>query len=157
MNGPLCAVPVVTTLSSDDRASVRGPCGRSWVAPGASVGGPGPLMGPQWAVLGCSWGLSGRSWAAPGASVGGPGLPLGSLWSVLGSFRGFCGVPLGCPWASWGRSSAALGRKVALSRAGRPFGAGAKRVKRVEGQGYLKILGTRKSVQLVPPPHPTVR
>ena len=83
MNGPLCAVPVVTTLSSDDRASVRGPCGRSWVAPGALVGGPGPLMGPQWAVLGCSWGLSGRSWAAPGASVVGPRPLLAAKWPFL--------------------------------------------------------------------------
>ena len=72
MNGPLCAVPVVTTLSSDDRASVCGPCGRCWVA-----------LRPQWAVLGRSWGLSGRSWAAPWAAVVGPRLLLAAKWPFL--------------------------------------------------------------------------
>ena len=78
MSGPLCAVPV---------GGPGLPCGlsgRSSAAHGTSVGGPGPLMGPLWAVLGCLWGLCGRSWAALGPYVGGPGLPLGPLWSVLG-------------------------------------------------------------------------
>ena len=89
MNGPLRAVLVVATLSSDERTSVRGPCGRSWVA-----------LRPHWAVLGRSWDLSGRSWAASGASVGGPGLPLGPLRSVLGSSRTLCGRSWAAPGAS---------------------------------------------------------
>ena len=42
---------------------------RSW----ASAGGPGPLLGPMLAILGCSW-----------ASTGGPGPLLGPLCAVLG-------------------------------------------------------------------------
>ena len=61
-----------------------------------SVGSPGLLLGPLWAVL-----------AALGASVGGRGVLLGPLWAVLGHSWGLCGL-------SWG----GLGRKVALSRAG---------------------------------------
>ena len=56
---------------------------RSWAALGASVGGPVPLLGPLWVVLGRSRGLCGRSWAALGASVGGPGLLSGPLCAVL--------------------------------------------------------------------------
>ena len=51
----------------------RGLCGRSWAALGAYVAGPGLLLEPQRAVLGCSWNLLGLSWHALKASVGGLG------------------------------------------------------------------------------------
>ena len=66
------------------------------------MGGPGLLLGPLWAVLG-----------ALGASVGGPGAPLEPLEAVMGR-----------PWGPCGRSWAALGTKVALSRAGMRSGQG---------------------------------
>ena len=92
----------------------KGLCGWSWAAPRASVGGPGPLSGPLWAVLGRlgvfvggpgpswvrSWVLCWRSWAALG-----PLLPVlsrswrrgvrswaapGTIWAVWSRSRGLC-------------------------------------------------------------------
>ena len=51
--------------------SVTGLWGRSWAALGASVGGPGPLFGALWVVLGRSQGRCGWCWAVLGASVDG--------------------------------------------------------------------------------------
>ena len=70
-----------------DLGCSKGLCGRSWAAPRAAVGGPGPFSGPLWAVLGRlgafvgghgpSWVgssvLCWRSWDALGTYVGGPG------------------------------------------------------------------------------------
>ena len=78
--------------------SSQGLCGQSWAALRAYVGGPGPVSGPLWEVLGRlgafvggpgaswvrSWVLCWRSWAALGAYVGG----LGRSWDLC--------------WRSWG-------------------------------------------------------
>ena len=50
-----------------------GLCWRSWVALGAYVGDPGPLLGLYW-----------RSWAALGAAACGPGPLLEPMLAVLG-------------------------------------------------------------------------
>ncbi len=76
-----------------------GLCGRSWVTPGASVGGLGPLSGLLWEVLDRSWDFCGRSWLAIGASVSGLGLLSGPLWAVLARYRGLrgrSGTAFGC-------------------------------------------------------------
>ena len=70
--------------------------GRSLAPLGASVGGPGPLSEPVWAVLGYL-----------GASVGSLMPLLGPMWALLGCL----GVPVG----GLGKGS---GRKVAQTRAG---------------------------------------
>ena len=96
----------------------RGLCERPWAALTASVGGPGLLLRPQRAVLGCSWGLSGRSWAALGTSVG----SLGSSSVPLGSWPGGPGRqsgPFSSGTAIW---HADQGGKVAQTRAGRRSG-----------------------------------
>ena len=64
-----------------------GLCGRSWLALGAYVGGPGLLLGPRWEVLARSWGLCWRSWAALRALVDGPG-SLSGLMGGLGPKSG---------------------------------------------------------------------
>ena len=99
-------------------------CGRSWAALKASVGGLGQLLGPMWAVLGGSLGLCWRSWAVLGAYVGGLGsgsgpklAVLGPKWSVLEAIRAKSGPNPGGK-AIW---QADQGRKVAQTRAGRPF------------------------------------
>ena len=119
----------------------RGLCGWSWVALGASVGGLGPILGPMWAILGRSWGLCGRSWAALGPLLA----VLGRSWGLCGrswvAFRAFVGDlgpllgpllavlgPLG-PKSGPNPGGKAIwqadqGRKVAQTRAGRPFWAG---------------------------------
>ena len=108
---------------------------------GAYVGALGPLLGPMLAVLGpklavlgrswglcwLSWGLCWRSWAVLGAYVGGLGsgsgpklAVLGPKWSVLEAIRAKSG-PSPSRKAIW---QADQGRKVAQTRAGRPFWAG---------------------------------
>ena len=67
-------------------------CGWSWAAPRASVGGPWPLSGRLWVVLGrsqglCvvlgrSQGLCGRSWAAI-RPEGGPGSSGKAIWAGI--------------------------------------------------------------------------
>ena len=79
--------------------SSQGLCGRSWAALlRAYVGGPGPLSGPPWAVLGRlgafvggpgpsrvrSWVLCWRSWAALGVYVGGRGPHVSGLGAHIG-------------------------------------------------------------------------
>ena len=78
--------------------SSQGLCGRSWAALSTYVGGPGPLSGPLWAVLGRlgafvggpgpswvrSWVLCWRSWAAPRGYVRGLGPHVGGLDPFLG-------------------------------------------------------------------------
>ena len=101
----------------------RGLCRRSWVAFGAFVGGPGPLLGPMQAVLGADQGLSWRSWAALAAYLRGP-RPSWDLcwrsWATFGAFVGGLGpllgpmlAVLGCSWDLCWRSWALLGRNVA--------------------------------------------
>ena len=86
--------------------SSQGLCGRSWAALRAYVGGPGPLSGPLWAVLGRpgafvggpgpswvrSWVLCWRSWAALGVYVGGL-VVLGPMLAVLGRSCASTGGP----------------------------------------------------------------
>ena len=57
-----------------------GPLSGPWAARRASVGGPGLLVGPLWAVMGRSWGLCWRSWVALGAYGG---ALLGAMQGVL--------------------------------------------------------------------------
>ena len=93
---------------------LTGLCGWSSVALGASVCGPGPLLGPMLAVWGglgtyvgdleMLLGLYGRSWVALGASIG----DLGCTWAVLGAYVGDLKPLLGLYWRSW----AALGATV---------------------------------------------
>ena len=71
--------------------------GWSWAALRASEGGPGPLPGPPWAVLGRSQGVCGWSWAALRASVGGPGPLSGPLWAILAAL----GPSVDGPVPSW--------------------------------------------------------
>ena len=92
----------------------QGLCGRSWAALRASVGGPGPLSGPLWAILGrlgifvdgpglswvCSWVLCWRSGAyvrGLGPQVGGLGPLLGPMLAVLAAL----GASVGGPGPSW--------------------------------------------------------
>ena len=82
---------------------------RTWLC------GPGPLLGPLWPVLGCSWCLCRRSWAALGTYVGGLG-PLLALsrrsWAALGTYVGDLGPLLGLygrSWANLGPSTGGLG------------------------------------------------
>ena len=86
--------------------SSQGLCGRSWAALSAYVGGPGPLSGPLWAVLGRlgafvggpgpswvrSWVLCWRSWAALGVYVGGLGPHVGGLGAYVGGLGGSSGL-----------------------------------------------------------------
>ena len=81
--------------------SSQGLGGRSWAALRAYVGGPGPLSGPLWAVLGRlgafvggprlswvrSWVPCWRSWAALGVNVG-------RSWAACWRSWGVC-------WRSW--------------------------------------------------------
>ena len=93
----------MTSWSSVDALGrSRGLCWRSWPTLGTSLGDLGLLLRPAWAVL-----------AALGAFVGGLVLLLGPMLAVLGRSWVPC-------WRSW----AALGRKVALARAGRRSGRG---------------------------------
>ena len=99
-----------------------GLCVRPWVAVGAHVGGLGAVLGPTLAILSCSWAsagvpgpLWGPQWAVLAAlgrllapmvailgrswvSTGGPGPLLGPLCAVLGR-----------SWSQCSRSWAALG------------------------------------------------
>ena len=71
--------------------SSQGLCGRSWAALRAYVGGPGPLSGPLWAVLGrlgAFVGDPGPSWAALGVYVGGLGPHVGGLGVYVGGLDG---------------------------------------------------------------------
>ena len=82
--------------------SSQGLCGRSWTALRAYVGGPVPLSGPLWAVLGRlgafvggprlswvrSWVACWRSWAALGVNVGGLGPHVGGLGVYVGGLSG---------------------------------------------------------------------
>ena len=93
----------------------KGLCGRSWAAPRASVGGPGPLSAHMWVVLDRSQGLCGRSWAvlvpllavlgrlgsALGCYVGGLGPLLGSMLAVLGLMLAVLGRSGSVCWRSW--------------------------------------------------------
>ena len=119
-----------------------GLCWRSWAALGTFVGGPGPSWAEKceehsylenvlisragarsaaWgSVLSCSWSLCWWSWAALGAYVGGLGLLLGPKLAVLGRL-GAGEVGLGPKWSVLGGDQ---GRKVAQTRAGRPFWGG---------------------------------
>ena len=129
----LCIFSSSFSIDGRTRRS-RGLCWRSWAALAAHVGGLGPLLGPMLAVLGPmlavlgrSWGLCGRSGAAPGAHVGGLGsgsgpklAVLGPKWSVLEAIRAKSG-PSPSRKAIW---QADQGRKVAQTRAGRPFWGG---------------------------------
>ena len=95
-------------------------CGPPWAALRASVGAPGPLSGPLWAVLGRlgvfvggsgpswirSWVLCWRSWAALEACVGGLGRSRGLCWrscAALGAYVGGLGSLLGPLLAVLGR------------------------------------------------------
>ena len=90
---------------------------------GAYVGGLGPLLGPMLAVLGRSWGY-----------VGGPGPLLGLLFAILAALGALC----------W-RSLAALGRKVAQTRAGRP-----KSVRNPSGSRVRKGRGPPEACRSLP-------
>ena len=100
----------------------QGLCGRSWAALRASVGGPGPLSGPLWAVLGRlgafgggpgpSWVRSSvlcwRSWAALGAYVRGLGPHVGGLGPLLRPMLAVLaalGASVGGPEPSWAEKS----------------------------------------------------
>ena len=78
----------------------QGLCGRSWAALRAFVGGPGPLSGPQWAVLGrlgAFFGVLGRLGSAFGCYVGG----LGPMLAVLGLMLVVLGRSGRVCWRSW--------------------------------------------------------
>ena len=85
----------------------KGLCGWSWAAPMASVGGPGPLSGPLWVVLGRSQGL----WAVLGrlgTFVGGPrsswvpsSVSFWRSWADLGAYVGGLGPKSGENMATW--------------------------------------------------------
>ena len=85
------------------------------------------LLGRSWGLCWRSWGLSWRSWAVLGAYVGGLGsgsgpklAVLGPKWSVLEAIRAKSG-PSPSRKAIWQADQA---RKVAQTRAGRPFWGG---------------------------------
>ena len=100
----------------------QGLCGWSRAAFTASVGGPGPLSGPVWAVLGrlgAFMGGPGPSWvrssvlcwrsrAALGAHVRGLGPHVGGLGPLLGpmlAVLGALGASVGAPELSWPEKS----------------------------------------------------
>ena len=79
------------------------------------------------AVLSRSWGLCWRSWGALGAYVGGLGPLLGRILPLLGGLGLLLG-PMVAVLGVWGPKWSVLrgdqGRKVAQTRAGRPFWGG---------------------------------
>ena len=109
----LCGGPLWVVLGRS-----QGLCERSWAALRASVGGPGQLSEPMWAVLGrlgafvggpgpCwvrSWVLCWRSWAALGVYVGGLGPHVGglrALWEYMLAVLAALGASVGGPDPSW--------------------------------------------------------
>ena len=70
--------------------SSQGLCGGSWAALRAYVGGPGPLSGPLWAVLG-----------RLGAFVGGPGPSWVRSWGLCWRSWASCWRSWGVCWRSW--------------------------------------------------------
>ena len=100
---------------------LRGLCRRSWERIRVYVGGLGSGSGPTWAVLGADQGL-------PDCLGSGSGP---TWWVVLGVDQGLCGRSWEqiraekWPWLEReGDLGRDLGRKVAQTRAGKPFWGG---------------------------------